>query len=96
MPPAAGTFVDKATSQLVLNRAIALALSGDGKRLEALRAAFGPAMAKSPDTDAFAVLTRPEQAGGMIDLASIKARVAEVDTFQNFLKDYHKRGAPRS
>jgi hypothetical protein len=95
-PPAAGTFVDKATSQLVLNRAIALALSGDGKRLEALRAAFGPAMAKSPDTDAFAVLTRPEQAGGMIDLASIKARVAEVDTFQNFLKDYHKRGAPRS
>ncbi len=90
-PPAAGTPPDKATGQLVLNRAIALALAGDAKRLEALRSSFGPAMAKGPDADAFLVLTRPEQAGGAIDLASIKSRVAEVDVFQNFLKDYHKR-----
>jgi len=94
--PASGGAIDKATSQLVLNRAIALALSGDGKRLEMLRTNFGSAMARSADADAFAVLTRPEQAGGLIDLASIKSRVAEVDTFQNFLKDYHKRNPPRS
>lgn len=95
-PPAPGTVADKTTSQLVLNRAIALALAGDGKRLEGLRAAFGPAMVKSVDADAFAVLTRPEQGGGLIDLASIKSRVAEVDTFQNFLKTYHQRNSPRS
>ena len=95
-PPASDSTIDKTTSQLVLNRAIALALSGDSKRLEALRAAFGSAMTKSADSDAFAVLTRPEQAGGLIDLASIKSRVAEVDTFQNFLKNYHQRNPPRS
>ena len=93
-PPEPGVALDKAQSALVLNRAIALALTGDGVRLDALRNAFGAAMAKTDESHAFAVLTRPDQGGGQIDFASIKARVNEVDVFQNFLKEFHKKSAP--
>ncbi|MEI6558491.1 MAG: tetratricopeptide repeat protein [Rhodospirillaceae bacterium] len=89
-PPAAGTKLDKTKATLVLNRAIALALAGDGSRLDALRTGFGAAMAKTEEAHAFAVLTRPDQGAGQIDFASIKARVNEVDVFQNFLKDFKK------
>jgi tetratricopeptide (TPR) repeat protein len=87
-PPASGKPLEKTTGQLVLNRAIALALAGDSAALATLRRQFGSAMANSSEADAFRVLTRPDQVAGGIDLASIKARVAEVDVFQNFLKDF--------
>ena len=90
-PPEPGVALDKTQATLVLNRAIALALTGDGVRLDALRAGFGTAMAKTDEAHAFAVLTRPDQGGGQIDFASIKARVNEVDVFQNFLKEFHKK-----
>ena len=93
-PPEAGTALDKSQAALVLNRAIALALAGDGVRLDALRSAFGPAMANTDEAHAFAVLTRPDQGGTQIDLASIKARVNEVDVFQSFLKEFHQKPAP--
>ena len=80
--------IDPATSQLVLNRAVALALSGDGTALNLLRKDFGPAMAAGPDADTFRVLTRPEQALGLIDVNTVRSRVAEVDVFQKFLKNY--------
>ena len=51
-------------------------------------------MAKTDEAHAFAVLTRPDQGGGQIDFASIKARVNEVDVFQNFLKEFHKKRPP--
>ncbi|MEI8395132.1 MAG: tetratricopeptide repeat protein [Rhodospirillaceae bacterium] len=95
-PPEPGTVLDASTGQLVLNRAIALALAGDDARLELLRVGFGPLMAATAVADAFAVLTRPEQAGGLIDLASIKSRVAEVDVFQNFLKGMRQKPSPPS
>ena len=95
-PPAAGKTIEKEVGQRVLNRAIALALAGDTNRLETLRSSFGPAMAKTPEADAFAVLTRREQGGDLIDLASIKARVAEVDIFQNFLKTFQQKTPPPS
>lgn len=87
-PPAAGKPVDPQTSQMVLNRAVALALAGDGTGLNLLRKDFGTAMTAGPDSDAFRVLTRPEQALGLIDVNTIRQRVAEVDLFQKFLKDY--------
>ena len=85
--PPAGK-IDPGTSQLVLNRAVALALAGDGTGLNLLRKDFGVAMAAGPDADAFRVLTRPEQALGLIDVNTVRSRVAEVDVFQKFLKNY--------
>ncbi|WP_207456814.1 tetratricopeptide repeat protein [Azospirillum sp. SYSU D00513] len=92
-PPAAGTPIEPGTSQLVLNRAVALALAGDGTGLNLLRRDFGPAMTTGPDADAFRVLTRPEQALGLIDVSTVRSRVAEVDIFKEFLKDYRAKNA---
>ncbi|MBI1208585.1 MAG: tetratricopeptide repeat protein [Azospirillum sp.] len=88
--PADGKL-DAETAQLILNRAVALALAGDGKGLDTVRAEFGAAMARSAVADAFRVVTRPEEAASAMDLRSIKTRVAEVDVFQNFLKNYRSR-----
>lgn len=96
-PPANGKPLEPATSQLVLNRAVALALAGDGTGLNTMRKDFGAVMAAGPDADAFRILTRPEQATGLIDVDTIRSRVAEVDMFQNFLKGYRSRiGQPGS
>jgi len=90
-PPASGQPLDPNASQLVLNRAVALALAGDGTGLSQLRKEFGTGMEKGPDADAFRVLTRPDQATGLIDVNTIRSRVAEVDVFQKFLKGYKGR-----
>ncbi|WP_286191923.1 tetratricopeptide repeat protein [Roseomonas genomospecies 6] len=87
-PPPPAQPITPATSQLVLNRAVALALAGDGTNLNLLRKEFGSAMTNGPDADAFRVLTRPEQALGLIDVNTVRSRVAEVDVFQKFLKNY--------
>ncbi|HYH38153.1 MAG TPA: tetratricopeptide repeat protein [Azospirillum sp.] len=92
-PPAPGQTLEPERSQLVLNRAVALALAGDGTGLAQLRKEFGGAMEKGADVDAFRVLTRPEQATGLIDVNTIRSRVAEVDVFQKFLKGYKGRMA---
>lgn len=89
--PAAGQPLDPNTSQLVLNRAVALALAGDGTGLGLLRKEFEGAMKGGPNEDAFRVLTRPEQALGLIDVSTIRSRVAEVDLFQKFLKGYRAK-----
>ncbi|MEI6985864.1 MAG: tetratricopeptide repeat protein [Rhodospirillaceae bacterium] len=89
-PPAAGVALDKLVRQRVLNRAIALALATDTDGLANLRSKFAAAMAKTEEADAFMVLTRTEQGGGLLDLASIKSRVAEVDVFQSFLKQMNQ------
>ncbi|WP_029008960.1 tetratricopeptide repeat protein [Azospirillum halopraeferens] len=91
--PAPGAELDPNESQLVLNRAVALALAGDATGLGLLRKEFGPAMEASADADAFRVLTRPDQAAGLIDVNTIRSRVAEVDVFQKFLKGYKGRQA---
>ncbi|WP_247872321.1 tetratricopeptide repeat protein [Azospirillum sp. TSO35-2] len=87
-PPAAGKPLDPNTSQLVLNRAVALALAGDGNGLNLLKKDFDGAIKGGPNEDAFRILTRPEQAMGLIDVSTIRSRVAEVDLFKKFLKGY--------
>lgn len=93
-PPAPGQPLDPSTSQLVLNRAVALALAGDGTGLSLLRKEFEGAMKGGPNEDAFRILTRPEQALGLIDIGTIRSRVAEVDLFQKFLKNYRGSKQP--
>jgi tetratricopeptide (TPR) repeat protein len=94
-PPPPGQALEPATSQLVLNRAVALALAGDGTGLSLLRKDFEAAMKGGPNEDAFRVLTRPEQALGLIDVNTIRSRVAEVDMFQKFLKNYRGKVAAK-
>jgi hypothetical protein len=93
-PPPPDTPLPRETAKLVLNRAVALALAGDPPGLEKLRGDFGPAMGKGPDADSFRVLTRAGQASGLIDMASIRSRVREVDVFQSFLAGYRKKTTP--
>ena len=92
-PPADNHLLEPEVSQLVLNRAVALALSGDGTALSLLRKDFGPAMESGPDGEAFRVLTRAEQALGLLDVNTIRNRVAEVDLFKDFLRNYRTRAA---
>lgn len=92
-PPLRDSQLAPEVSQLVLNRAVALALSGDGTALSLLRKDFGPAMESGPDGEAFRVLTRPEQALGLLDANTIRSRVAEVDLFKDFLRNYRTRTA---
>nr|WP_281415097.1 tetratricopeptide repeat protein [Azospirillum picis] len=87
-PPPPGKPLDANASQLVLNRAVALALAGDGNGLNLLKKDFEGSMKGGPNEDAFRILTRPEQAMGLIDVSTIRSRVAEVDMFKKFLKDY--------
>ncbi|WP_207476447.1 tetratricopeptide repeat protein [Arenibaculum pallidiluteum] len=95
-PPSAGTAISRDASQLVVNRAVALALAGDAQGLSKLRQDFGTAMAAGPDADSFRVLTRQGQGGALVDAATIKSRVAEVDVFRKFLSGYRSAAAPRS
>jgi len=94
-PPLPGQTLEPTTSQLVLNRAVALALAGDGTGLNLLRKDFEAAMKGGPNEDAFRVMTRPEQALGLIDVSTIRSRVAEVDMFQKFLKNYRGKTAAK-
>ncbi len=87
-PPSPGKPLDPNMSQLVLNRAVALALAGDGNGLNLLKKDFEGSMKGGQNEDAFRILTRPEQAMGLIDVGTIRSRVAEVDMFKKFLKEY--------
>ncbi|HEV7368015.1 MAG TPA: tetratricopeptide repeat protein, partial [Arenibaculum sp.] len=93
-PPADGALLAPRETQMVLNRAVALGLADDAAGLERLGAEFGPAMAGTPDADAFRVLTRAGQGGGLVDLATIQRRVAEVDVFHSFLAEYRNARPP--
>jgi tetratricopeptide (TPR) repeat protein len=90
-PPAAGAKVDPATAKLVVNRAIAMSQAGDVAGLQKLRTDFGKAMEGTPEGNAFLLMTRPQEAAGLIDAASIQARLAEIDMFSSFLSTYRKR-----
>ncbi|HYE48328.1 MAG TPA: tetratricopeptide repeat protein, partial [Azospirillaceae bacterium] len=90
-PPAAGQAIDPAVGKLVVNRAVALSLAQDGDALKKLKAEFGPAMEKGPDANIFRVLTLEESATGLVDAATIRARVAEIDLFRGFLDAYRAK-----
>lgn len=87
-PPEAGEPLAVETADLVINRAVALTLAGDSAGLAGLRDLYGAAMADSPRADAFRVITRPDADADFIDLETVRARVAEVEVFDSFLKGY--------
>ncbi|MEC4595296.1 hypothetical protein VPG91_30180, partial [Nitrospirillum amazonense] len=90
-PPAAGQPIDPTISRLVVNRAVALSLAQDLPGLQKLRTDFGPSMDKGPDSNMFQVMTRPTEANGLLDAATIQNQVKEIDLFKSFLDSYRTR-----
>jgi tetratricopeptide (TPR) repeat protein len=91
-PPKPGEVVSPDQAQWLVNCAIALSLSNDMPRLDRLAIDYGAAMAATPQNDTFRVLTRPDKAGQMRDIAAAQSKITEVDMFRGFLDAY--RGIP--
>lgn len=91
---ASGAKKDKALTpaqaQHVLNYAISLVLSGNERGLSRVRRAYGRAVETTPLKDAFRLVSSPT-ALGLIDPASVQARVKLVENFKTFLSNYKKR-----
>jgi tetratricopeptide (TPR) repeat protein len=90
-PPPVGRTIPVELRRALLNRAVALALTGDASGLAEVRRAYSPAMENTAEYDTFRLLTRPEQATGLLDIRTIQERVREVDLFQGFLTEYKRR-----
>ena len=95
-PPPAGSPIEAAESELLLNLGIALALANDAQGLNRLAQRYGAAMARSPSANTFAILTRsPGGTPQIADLAAIRRQVSEVDLFRQFLLSYRTAAGPR-
>jgi hypothetical protein len=90
-PPPVGRTMPAELRRALLNRSVALALTGDANGLAELRRTYSPSMENTPEFDTFRLLTRPEQATGLLDIRTIQERVREVDLFQGFLTEYKRR-----
>lgn len=77
-------------NSLVLNRAIALNLSGNRTALSKLRERYGDLMMQSDKARLFDLVTRPRQFGAIDNQNSIINLIAEVDMFGDFIESYRK------
>ncbi len=75
------------TAQLIISRAIALALINDTAGLSKLRSDFGAAMKGLPQEELFKTLTEPET-GLPRDPSTMKTLMTDVDLFQSYLENY--------
>lgn len=91
-PPKPGETLDANQAQWLVNTAIALSLAGNMTGLDKLAIDFGAAMSGTNQADTFRVLTRPEKASQMRDIAAAQSKITEVDMFRGFLDTY--RAAP--
>jgi hypothetical protein len=81
--------IDPARSQAVVNLAVALVLSGDREGTRKLDDSFGAAMAKGPNAEAYAVLTRGMgDPGKGIDVAALSKRFTQLTQFQTAMDKY--------
>jgi hypothetical protein len=98
-PPAGDAAMPDEQASVVLRYAGALALANDQAGLDALRAKYGPAMAKSALKDIFPVIAS-DASGRLPDVRDIAARLSTTAPFQGFLAAYRARftngGAPRT
>ncbi len=73
---------------LILNRAIALNLSGNRTALDRLRNEYNDLMAQSEKARLFDLISRPRQLGMLADRESVSSLISEVDLFGEFLESY--------
>lgn len=77
-------------TNLVLNNAIALNLSGNRVGLSSLRDRYGDLMMQSEKARLFDLVTRPRQLGLLGNRESVSSLISEVDMFGEFLDNYRK------
>lgn len=75
-------------ADLILNRAVALNLSGNRVALTNMQKRYGEAMQKTARARLFDIVTRPRKASVIADRETIEQIVSEVDLFKGFLDDY--------
>ena len=84
--------LDDRGGRLILNLAIALTLSGNGRSVDRLRTDFGEAMDGTSFRDAFRLIASP-QTQGLLDYRTIANKVADVEQFREFVASY-RQGLP--
>ena len=75
-------------AMLILQRAVALNLSGDRIGLANLREKFAEAMSQTSKARLFEVVTRPRKNAALADRETLLSTVSEVDLFADFLNSY--------
>jgi tetratricopeptide (TPR) repeat protein len=83
----------QAQADLILNRSVALNLSGNRVALANTRQRYEEAMKKTPRARLFDVVTRPRQSTLLSDRQTLDSLVSEVDIFKDFLEAYRSQGA---
>lgn len=82
-------------ADIILQRALALNLSGDRIGLANMREQYTEAMTQTSKAKLFEVVTRARQSAGLADRETLMSAVSEVDLFKGFLESY-KKEAPAS
>jgi tetratricopeptide (TPR) repeat protein len=77
-------------TNLILNRSIALNLSGNRVALANMRERYDDAMKQTEKAQLFDVVTRPRQLGLMGSRENVTSLISEVDMFKEFLDTYRK------
>lgn len=85
--------VTDAQRDLIMNRAIALNLSGNRVALANLRERYGDSMKQTQKARMFELVTRPRQMGLLGSRDSVESLMSEVDLFGDFLENYRKMEA---
>ena len=80
--------LDKEDSALIMQRAVALSLSGNRIALANMREKYAGAMAQTDQARVFEVITRPRQSSALADRDTLMGIVSEVDLFSDFLDSY--------
>lgn len=75
-------------ASLILNRAVALNLSGNRVELANMREKYGDAMKKTTRSDLFDVVTLPRKNMVFVDKRAINELVKDADIFRSFLESY--------
>lgn len=76
---------------LIINLAIATALSGEPGMVARLRADFEPLMRGTGNASAFELLTGSTRPAGSIDQTALAQRFTELDIFQRAMADYRQK-----
>ncbi|MBI4031580.1 MAG: hypothetical protein HY370_07865 [Proteobacteria bacterium] len=80
-------------AELVLNRAIALNLSGNRVALANMRKRYGDLMEKTSKSNLFDVVTRQRKSALLADRKTLETLVGEVDIFKDFLESFRSSEA---
>lgn len=83
--------LSKEQESLILNRAIALNLTGDRIGLANMRKKYSALMQATNRANQFELITRAQQSGLLADRETLMSAVSEVDMFKDFLESYRKQ-----